>query len=181
MAMRCCCPPGELLRVRRRLVGQADTLEQHHRLGDDLASGAPEDLGRSFDHVLQHRAVRKEVEALEHHAGVAPRPRDRGLLRLDQPSAVTGGADELAVDEDDPRVDRLEAIHAAQQGRLARPAGADQARHGTCGDPERHVFEHGVVAEGLPHSADLDHVARHATGSFDFLTRPARRGVKPLP
>ena len=67
-------------------------------------------------HVLQHGQVREEVEGLEDEAEPAP---DRH--RLDR-----GVGDHLAVEEDVAVVDLLQQVDAAQQGRLARPRGADQ-------------------------------------------------------
>ena len=93
------------------------------------------------DHVLQHRHVREQVEALEHDADVAPQ-----RVEVDPRPGHP-----VAVQADLAALDRLEPVDAAQQGRLAAARRADQAHHLMLVDVEVEAFEHLDVAEALVH------------------------------
>ena len=58
-------------------------------------------------------------------------------------------SDLVAVHEDAAAVDRLEQVDAAQQRRLARAGGADQADDVVLGDIEVDAAQHLHLAEGL--------------------------------
>ena len=72
--------------------------------------------------------------------------------------------DLLAVDDDAARVDRLEQVDAAQEGRLARAGGADQADDLVLRDVEVDPAQHLELAERLVETLDLDRAHAEASG-----------------
>ena len=67
MATRCCWPPEKLRRIGVVLVGQAHLRQQRAAALERLGARLLLHVDRAFDDVLERRAVRKQVEALEHH------------------------------------------------------------------------------------------------------------------
>jgi hypothetical protein len=63
-------PAGEFERVGVALVGEPHTLEQCDGVGGRVGDRAILHLHRTLDDVLQHGAVREQVELLEHHSRV---------------------------------------------------------------------------------------------------------------
>ena len=108
-------PAGELARIYVALVREADLREQFLGDRDDLRPLHLLDDQRRLDQVLQRGLVRKQVEALEHHAGA--------LAQLDDMPPVL--ARPLAGRDADPghgdraRVRLLQEVDAAQQGALS--------------------------------------------------------------
>ena len=82
-----------------RLRAEAEPLEQRQRLPLRLGARPAQHLARRERHVVEHRHVREQVERLEHDPDPAPDPVDVDAL----------GGDLLALDEDPPGVDRLDA------------------------------------------------------------------------
>ena len=139
----------ELVGIAVELVLEADAVEHpaRHRLGFGLGGLLHHRLAQH--HVLARRQMREEVEALEDHPDLEPQRLERDLV----------GQERGAGDVDRARVDRLEAVHAAQQGRLAGAALADDGDHLGPGDVEIDALEDLVVAVAL---ADLsDFYERH--------------------
>ena len=93
--------------------------------------------------------MREEVEGLEDDPDPAAHP-----VHVD---AARG--DLLAGDDDPPGVDRLEQVHAAQQGRLAGARGADQADDLVLGHGEVDPAQHLELAERLVQPLDPERVA----------------------
>ena len=62
----------------------------------------------------------------------------------------------LAGHHDASRVDRLEEVHAAQEGRLAGAGGADQADDLVLGQGQVDAAEHLELAEGLVDALELE-------------------------
>ena len=115
-------------------AGQAGELEH---LGD-AASGflpAPALRDQSEGHVLSGRHVRKERVMLEDHAETPLLGRKR--------------RDVFALDEDAPRVGRLETGDEAQDGRLAAARGPEQGHDLAASGRQRHAARHRSVAETL--------------------------------
>ena len=102
---------GHLVRVLGRLGGQPHQLELLQGPGASLL--AP-DLAhaQAEGHVVQRRHVREEAVALEDHAHVALLGGNAGLVD--------------AVDQDAPRVDRLEAGQDPQGGGLPAPGRSEK-------------------------------------------------------
>lgn len=60
----------QLIRKRIALGVHADFREQRARFVDQIAASALLHLARPEQHIVEHAQVRKEIEALEHHADV---------------------------------------------------------------------------------------------------------------
>ena len=97
---------GELL----RLVLHAHALEEGEGLLLGVALRHAPGLDGAEGHVVEDGPVGEEVEGLEDHADVGAQAGE--VLPLFR--------EDLAVDADGARVDRLEAVDRAAQGRLAR-------------------------------------------------------------
>ncbi len=139
---------GELGRERLLPVGHADPSQVLTGRGYCLGLGPPEDLGLGDGEVAQHREVREQVEALEHHP-------DPPTCRVD----VDVRVGHVVVTDDDPAGRRcLEHVDAAQQRGLARPGRADDADHLAGVDLQADVLEHLMVAERLGQVLDGDRV-----------------------
>ena len=124
----------EARRVLGRLVGQADAA----RAGRGRARGpppvaTPRTLTGAIGQVVEHRAVREQVERLEDHPQPAAQAVDRRARRRDL----------VVAQEDPPRGGPLQQVEAAQQRRLARPGGADDAHHLALGDVQVDALQHG--------------------------------------
>ena len=102
---------GELAGKLVLLRLEADPVEELPAALDRLVLAALQHLDLREGEVLRDRQVRKELEVLEHHADARAQLRQVGL----------GTPDRNAVDGDLPLLERLEAIHALDQRRLARP------------------------------------------------------------
>ena len=96
--------------------------------------------------VLLRREVREQVEVLEHHAHFGAHLVDVGFLRGD-----LGVLEEYAAARG-----RLEQVHAAQQGRLARARRTQDDHHFATLHLEVDAAQHDVVAERLVQPLDAD-------------------------
>src|SRR5215217_4202814 len=97
------------------LVGEADPVQVLAGDADGFLLGALEYAPLGDGEVLQRREMREQVERLEDHADLA-------AYRVDVDIRV---GHLHPTDEDLPRGGLLQAVDAAQQGRLAGPGGAD--------------------------------------------------------
>src|SRR5262249_699847 len=93
-----------------------------------------------------HAHVREEVERLEDDSDPAPNP-----VHVD---AAPG--DLLSREHDSTRIQRLQQVDAAQQRRLPRARGADQAGHLVLADAEIDPVEAKVIPEPLAQPLDLE-------------------------
>src|SRR5436190_1312786 len=110
---------GEPRRAERRAVGHADALQRRERTLLAAGAGRPAvDLGEH--HVLDHRAVREQVEALEDEADPL------GAQR--RPLAVGQRLDVDALEQVGPRARAVEQAEDAEQRRLARARGPDDGQ-----------------------------------------------------
>ena len=138
-ATRCCWPPDSCsgyfdacsARPSRSStsVARRSASRPRHLLG----------LAGAERHVVEHPHVGEQVERLEHDADAAPHRVGVG--------AAAG--DLHAVEQDAAAVDRLEQVDAAQQGRLAGAARADEAHDLVLVDGEVDAVEHDLRAVGL--------------------------------
>lgn len=103
------------------------------------------------------RAVRwgEQVEVLEHEADVLAQLADQPLLCLERPVCV----DVDLTHADLPAAGLLQQVEAAQQGGLARTAGADDRQHLAGGDVQVDALEHLLAIEGFSQVAHGDHQA----------------------
>jgi hypothetical protein len=100
-----------------------------------------------LDDVLERGAVRKQVEALEHH-------RDLGAHRADLP---LGAVHARSVHPDLAAVVGFEPVDAAQERRLARAGRPDDADHLTLRHPRGDALEHRHRPEMLADAVEFDH------------------------
>src|SRR5436190_9939815 len=130
---------GQGVGIAARLVREPEALEQSRRAPRRLVLREPERESRRERDVAQHAHVREEVVRLEDDADASA-----NTVHVDTPR---GDLD--ALDNDAPCVDRLEQVHAAQQGRLPGAGRADQADDLVVGDLEVDASQHFERPEGL--------------------------------
>ena len=119
---------GHLAREVVHLIMQAHGREPFFRQSFGLGLRHFLRVGQAEHDVLLRRHVREQVELLEDHARHRALLRDdffRHALALAVDIMIT---DLLTVEDDLTRLERLQQVDAAQQGRLARAARADD-RH----------------------------------------------------
>ena len=114
---------GQLRRKGLRLVAQAHQFQQFQNPHAALFFIQAGNFQGHRDVVLD-RARMQQVEALEDHADA---------LALAAQRARGQGAEVLAVDQDAPGAGSFQQVQAAQQGRLAGPAAAENAVHRAVG------------------------------------------------
>src|SRR3954463_15195379 len=108
-------------RIVIALFSDADFLKQRLRFGDAFRARALLNVNRRFDHVLQHRHVRPQAEALEHHRDPGPDAVDLATISgFHAPARIPTQRNPLAADQHLPGVGRLQHVDAAKQSRLAR-------------------------------------------------------------
>ena len=107
---------GKLDRVMVTLFRQADAGQQLQGVLGGLLGRAAQYLAGAFDDVLQHGQVRKQVEALKHHAGGQALAGDLGLGQFMQLLADQAVADQLAIDPQAAAIDLFQLVDAAQEG-----------------------------------------------------------------
>src|SRR3990167_2538735 len=117
--------------------------------------------------------MREQVVTLEHHAGPGALSRDLPFRPQTAGCRWVPVADQLPVDPDLAGVVTLQEVDAAQEGRLARAAGADEHDDFPPVHVERQPVEHGEGAEPLDDSAD------RYPRDFSAHTRTASRGARP--
>ncbi|ETW11056.1 6-pyruvoyl-tetrahydropterin synthase [Roseivivax marinus] len=147
------------------VVGDADALHQFVGAADVLLGIAPHDRRPGRDvaqpaglHVLHHRQAIHEVEALEHHADLAPR-------RPQVPAAQLRQLGSVELDRARGRLDQT--VDAAQQRRLARPGRADDGHDAFALDGQVEVLQDRVsAAVAFDEVGDLQHeMLRCRTGA----------------
>jgi hypothetical protein len=147
------------------LVGQAEPRQQAMGLLDGLVPCGLVHLDRRQGDVVEDRHVREQVVRLEDHADLLA---DLVLVGADR-------GDLIAVQEDRAVVDGLQEVGAAQQGRLARPRGTDQADDLMGGDVEIDSAQHRLAVVALPQTFDPDERLHHRPpGARRLADRTAR-------
>ncbi len=167
-ATRCCWPPESWCGFLFAYALELHELQHrfhaglHFGLGQAVAAQAEGD-------VVEHREVRKERVALEHHVHRPLVGRQLGQV--------------AAVERDRSGGRRLEAGEHAQQRRLAAAGGAEQGEHLALGDVDRDVVDGTVAVEVLDDVRDAkESVVGHALGRRKraILQQRPQRG-RPLP
>src|ERR1700689_4126210 len=138
---------GKLRRVGVGLVGKTDLRQKSAAALERLGGRSLLHIDRSFDDVLDRRPVRKQIKALEHHRYLGPDRDDRGSLALDPRS----------LHQDIAGIITLQAVDAAQDGRLAGSRRADDADDFALLDQGADALEHLDRAKALVDIAELDH------------------------
>ena len=144
-ATRCGLAAGQ---AGRQAVAEAGQVDQGQGLGDP----GPAPLGprQAVADVAGHGQVGEQGAVLEHHADPAPLGGDEG----------PGGGQVPAVQADLAGVGPLQPGDAAQQGRLAAAAGAEQGHHPAGRDPQPGLVEDQGVPEGLAQALDGQRAGR---------------------
>ncbi len=146
---------------RVEFVDQTHSVEQFSRssLGDSRLQ--TEDEPRTLGHIIENRAMRKQIKSLKNHshpaANLAEIPRSlasRDVL-----------ADLQAVDRHGSRLKRLETVETAEKRALAAPRRADDHRDLTLGDLEIQPSKDFEGAVPLDQTFDLDHPITPFLGS----------------
>ncbi len=135
---------GELSGVLVGMGQQADAVEQRQGLlaGDRLVQQLV--IARGQHHVVEHRAVGEQVEALEDHAD-APYP-GAHLAFVDDGSALKIV---LAVENDLPAIKAFEGVDGADQGGFAGAGRADDADHLPVLHLQIDAFQHLMLPQDL--------------------------------
>ena len=141
---------------------QADAFEQRAGAGFDVALVFLVHDDRRQHHVLQRGQMRVEVEVLEDHADAFADVDDRAVPGLYR----------RALETDLSALDRFEPVHAAQQGRFAGAAGADEADDLALVDGHADAVQHGAWAETLDHVVELQDRLAHAMAPTRSSRRP---------
>src|SRR6266581_8537303 len=134
---------GVLVPVRR----EPDALEELEAFLRRLLEAAAEHLHLREGEIAHHRHVREQLEVLEHHADPGAQLRQVG----------PGIADRDAVDRDIAFLERLQAVHALDERRLAAAGGAAHDDDLALLHLGRAAGEHLEAAVPLAHVADGDH------------------------
>ncbi|MCY1418361.1 hypothetical protein D9M71_339180 [compost metagenome] len=159
---------GQAPRVGVFLARQANLGQQASAQFDGLLAGRLLDDHRALDHVIQGSAVREQVEVLEHEPGLLAQAANRTLLAAQR--AV--GIDADVTDLDLPGIGGFQQVEAAQEGGLARAAGADDGHHFAGLHGQVDTVEHGLALEPLGQAFDFN----HAQCSWScWLTRASMR------
>src|SRR5690606_14621102 len=161
---------GETPGVGVLLAVQTDLGQQRAAARDGLATPLLLHLHRAFDDILEGGPMGEQVEVLEHETDMLAQLADQPLLRLERPVRV----DVDRPDADLPAAGLLQQVEAAQQGGLARTAGADDRQYLAGSDVEVDALEHLLAIEGFPQVSHGDH---QASCSWR-LTRCSRRPWK---
>ena len=138
-------PAGKHVRVGVGLVGQADALQQLHRLGVGFGLLHQAQLDRGQRDVLFHRQVGEQVEMLEHHAH----------LLAHMVNVVVGHG--LAVEDDLAAVRLFQPVQAAQERGFSAAGGADQHHAVAFVNGQVYAFQHLQTAVILFQSFNVDH------------------------
>src|ERR1700730_15658774 len=147
IATRCCCPPdnatGRLgaLSASPTLLGDPVLGEHCGRATIGFRRGLAQHGQWPFRDILLRGEMREQLEALVHHAHPLAHGTQRALVAREP----------RAFELDVAAVDRLEAVGAAQERRLARARGADQAHDFAGMHVERHAEQCREIAITLHH------------------------------
>ena len=145
------------------LVGQAHLRQQVAPAGQSLVLRHLLHADECVGHVLQHRVVREQVEALEHQPVARLGLGDGGPIAVHgAPFGVVGAHHQIAVGQI-ARVQRLQQRHAAQKRRLPTARRPDHRQHIAGVHRQRNILQHLVVAEGLLAVGELNNSVSHGS------------------
>jgi hypothetical protein len=163
---------GQLLGMRVELLRQTHAREQPAR--QCLGGGFGETLHarRRQHHVATPGQMRKQVEALEHHAHALPQRAHGARVVMQQRLAVDG---ELA------GLESLQPVDAAEQRALARAALADDGDHFARGGRQVDALEHFERTEALVQGQHLDQRCCRRTVGAALVVRLSGRHAVSFP
>ncbi len=149
MATRCCCPPESLAGMIIAALDQADPAQPLLADGHGFVLAHLLDLAQAEGDVFQGGEVGKQIELLEGHAGERALAGDLALRQALAATAFLAIADGLAGQPDAAALELFQQVDAAQQGGLARAAGADQGDHVAAIQGQVDALEHLHGAKAL--------------------------------
>ena len=156
-------PARELVRMLPSLLREADAREELASSRLRFLTRHPSDPPCRQRQVVERGELWEEVELLE-----------------DDPDALPDGGDVhafardlLTLEEDAPRLDRLEQVDAAEQRALPASARADDTEHLAVFDAQVDAVENDVVAEALVDVLHADHGGAIRASSLDRCRRDA--------
>ena len=114
-------------------------------------------MGRGLDDVLQHRAVRKQVELLEHHANVGALKCGLVFGNFVQCAVALAVTDQITVHVQPPGGDFLQVVHATKESRLPGAGRPEQAGNVSLGNVQVNTFEYLELAEVFAHLLCINH------------------------
>ncbi len=163
---------GELSGVLVGMGQQADAVEQRQGLlaGDRLVQQLV--IARGQHHVVEHRAVGEQVEALEDHAD-APYP-GAHLAFVDDGSALKIV---LAVENDLPAIKAFEGVDGADQGGFAGAGRADDADHLPVLHLQIDAFQHLMLPPGFANAPQIERRRRAVDGRGVALFAQRRQAL----
>ena len=109
--------------------------------------------------------MRPQVKALKDHSQLGTELREIGAGVFDALLTFHAVADKHVLEQDLAFVILFKEIDAAEQRRLARPAGSDDADHLAGVNVERHALEHAQGAEAFPDVPDFNDRLGHGSPS----------------
>ena len=147
-------------------VRQTDAVQQPSCPFLRQTAAQAQDVDRALHHVLERRAMREQVEALEHH------PHSLADLSMDPMPFRRGrdpiGGEPQAVDRDPARLEPLQAIQAAEERALAAARWPDDGGHLALSDRQAHA------PEDLDRTVPLDQI-----NHFDHANTPPFSPLEP--
>src|SRR5579884_3795204 len=155
--------PGELVRVSVGFILQPNLGEQDHGGLNCIASGAMQDVNGGFNDVFQSGHVGKKVKTLEDEADLRAHAGNIGLALLDNAPVDLTVAHQLPLHIDAPTIDFLKMVDAAQQGRFAGAAGADDDNNLPRLDGQVNAIENQQVAKTFDNLFGAHHVSAAIT------------------
>ena len=127
---------------------------------------------RRLDHVLEAVMCGNRLKRWK-TMPILARSRQTSVAQLVELVARPAVADELAVDPEPAGVDLLQVVDAAQERRLARAGGPDEAHHLARRDLEVDALQHLEPAEALAHRLGLDHRLAHRARAAPLVAERA--------
>jgi hypothetical protein len=153
---------GQLARVFVDLAAETDTFEQCPGVAFRIGAADSSNTCRTFDHVLQHGHVRKQIEGLKHHAHPFANVGDLSGGVLDHPIVRRPAvADELPVEQYFAMIVFFEKIQAAQKRALSGAARSDDHQNLAFPDFEIDALENPILSEALLQIPDLENGVAH--------------------
>ena len=147
----------------------ADEERPRARLG--VHRREPEHAARCLGHVPEHAQVRKEMEALEHHADARP----DGAERRGVGALAHAGTEGMPGDLDLALAEGRQVVERAEEGRLPASRRAEDRDHLAPPHREIDAAEDVRLAPARPEAAHRDDGAHAGAGASRRSSRRARR------
>src|SRR5690606_22981721 len=157
------------------LVGQTHEGEQVECAGFRFGALHAQNMNWGFDDVSQHRHVRKQIKALEHHADMRPDLAQMGFAGLKVTFAVRlviGHVCKLKR----ALLKRFQRHEDTKNRRFSRARGADKGNFFACSDGKIEAIQYGQRSEALGYVLKADNFLGHLRAiPFFGSVRSSRR------